>query len=59
MHLDEGASLLDGKHGGLELLRIRGASGEVLHGGGGGGDGSLARQLYARAWVLEIGRAHV
>jgi hypothetical protein len=32
--LDEGAGLLDGEHGGLELLRIGGAAGEALHGGG-------------------------
>lgn len=34
MQLDEGAGLLDGEHGGLELLRIGGAAGEALHGGG-------------------------
>lgn len=34
MHLDEGAGLLDGEHGGMELLRIGGAAREALHGGG-------------------------
>jgi len=34
VQLDEGAGLLDGEHGGLELLRIGGAAGEALHGGG-------------------------
>lgn len=37
--LDEGAGLLDGQHGGLQLLRIGGAAGEPLHGGCGGGGG--------------------
>lgn len=33
--LDEGAGLLDGEHGGLELLLIGVAAGEALHSGGG------------------------
>jgi hypothetical protein len=47
--LDEGAGLLDGEHGGLELLRIRVATGKALHGGGGG-----SRSLLARGWVSAI-----
>ena len=47
--LYEGAGLLDGEHGGLELQRIGGAAREALHGGGGGCFRS--RRLYACAWV--------
>jgi len=47
LDLDEGAGLLDGDHGGLELLRIGGAAGEALHGGGG-------RSRLERCWFSAI-----
>ena len=50
LDLDEGAGLLDGDHGGLELLRIGGAAGEALHGGDGGGD----RSRLERCWFSAI-----
>jgi hypothetical protein len=45
--LDEGAGLLDGEHGGLELLRIGVAAGEALHGGG-------SRSRLVSGWVSAI-----
>lgn len=47
MQLDERAGLLDGEHSGLELLRIGGAAGEALHGGG-------SRSRPKRGWFSAI-----
>lgn len=51
MQLDEGTGLLDGEHGGLELLWIGSAAGEALHGGSGCGGG---RSRLKRGWFSAI-----